>query len=213
MGLFGGTFNPIHWGHLRSAEEIRERFKLSQIFFIPARIPPHKKVEVVSSEHRFEMVKMAIDGNPHFQASDIELRRPGKSYSFETICQFHGLFNHSFEIFFIMGVDAFREIHTWKDYPHLFSTCHFIVMARPGFSNDQHKAPLPNDVISEFNYNSKQECFMHTSGHRVHFCAITSLEISSTAIRDRVKSGESIKYLVPETVQTYIENNCLYQGI
>jgi len=147
--LFGGTFNPVHWGHLRSAEEIREQFGLSRVIFIPVHVPPHKKAAVISSEHRFNMVRKAISGNRFFRVSDLELQRPGKSYSIDTIRHFHGLSRGQEEIYFILGTDAFREITAWKDYPAFFSACNFIVMTRPGANDVRAAELLPRDIQAQ----------------------------------------------------------------
>ena len=210
IGLFGGTFNPIHWGHLRSAEEIREKFDLSQVIFIPVHIPPHKKADVLSSHYRYAMVNLAIKGNSFFDVSDIELKRSGKSYSFETISQFHRLFDNNLEIFFIMGVDAFQDIHTWYDYPHFFSACNFIIMNRPGHDNLDIEHLLPHDITSDFECQTQNNRFVHKSGHMVYFCTITLLEISSTTIRSYIREGKSIKYLVPAAVEHYMREHHLY---
>jgi nicotinate-nucleotide adenylyltransferase len=211
IGLFGGTFNPVHWGHLRSAEEIREAFNLTQVIFIPVHVPPHKKSGVTSAAHRFSMVKRAIRGNRFFCASDIELQRPGKSYSIDTIRHFHGLAGGEQKIFFIIGTDAFREIYTWKDYPAFFSACNFIVMDRPGAPGVQAKQILPRDIRNEFTFRNTERCFVHISGCRIHLYSVTQLDISSTVIRTHIQQGRSIRYLVPPAVERYIAEQRLYQ--
>lgn len=211
VGLFGGTFNPVHWGHLRPAEEIREAFDLAQIIFIPVHIPPHKKSDVVSAMHRFNMVKRAIRGNRFFSVSDIELKRPGKSYSIDTIRHFHGLTGGEQHIFFILGRDAFREIYTWKDYPLFFSACNFIIMDRPGMLNIENEHLLPQDIHNEFTHNKNEECFVHVSGCRTYLYRVTQLDISSTVIRSYVRNGKSIRYLVPPAVENYIIDQRLYR--
>ncbi|MEI9477177.1 MAG: nicotinate-nucleotide adenylyltransferase [Deltaproteobacteria bacterium] len=131
IGLFGGTFNPIHLGHLRGAEDIRESFGLDRVVFLPAAIPPHKlRDDVIEPRPRLEMVKLATLANPFFSVSDVEIERSGKSYSIDTLRYFRERQPDSF--FFILGMDAFVEIETWKEYQKLFSLCNFIVMARPG---------------------------------------------------------------------------------
>jgi nicotinate-nucleotide adenylyltransferase len=211
IGLFGGTFNPVHWGHLRSAEEIREAFHLMQVIFIPVHVPPHKKSSVIAAAHRFAMVKRAIRGNSFFRVSDLELKRPGRSYSIDTIRHFHGLAGGEQKLFFIMGKDAFREISTWKDYPAFFSACNFIVMDRPGAPGVQPQQILPPDIVNEFTYHGTQRCFVHTSGCRIHWCSVTQLDISSTSIRTHIRQGKSIRYLVPPAVASYIAEQHLYQ--
>jgi nicotinate-nucleotide adenylyltransferase len=212
IGLFGGTFNPVHWGHLRSAEEIREAFNLTQVIFIPVHVPPHKKSDVASAAHRFGMVKRAIRGNRFFRASDIELQRPGKSYSIDTIRHFHGLAGGEQKIFFIIGTDAFREIYTWKDYPAFFSACNFIVMDRPGAPGVQAQQILPRDIRNEFTFRNTERCFVHISGCRIHLYSVTQLDISSTVIRTHIQQGRSIRYLVPPAVERYIAEQRIYEG-
>lgn len=204
IGLFGGTFNPVHLGHLRAAEEIRETYGLSKIIFIPAHIPPHKKVHVTPAVHRFEMVRRSIRHNPYFEVSDVELKRAGNSYSFETINYFTRALKSTDELFFIIGMDAFREIRTWKKYPDFFSACSFIVMNRPGQADAAAGRHIPADCAADFTYKKTGHCYVHASGHAVYVCRTTPLDISSTAIRTALHEGKSIRYLVPEAVEKYI---------
>jgi nicotinate-nucleotide adenylyltransferase len=209
IGLFGGTFNPIHLGHLRGAEQIREAFGLQEVVFIPAALPPHKVTEkIIEAQHRLVMVKRAIRKNPYFSASDVELRRSGKSYSIDTIRYFREGYQRSL-FFFILGSDAFIEIETWKEYQHLFSLCNFIVMTRPGFQ--KASSPLPGSLISVFRYNQEAGAWIHSSGFKLFFKEITFLDISSTKIRELIEKGESVRYLVPAEVEAYIQKNGLYQ--
>ncbi len=209
IGLFGGTFNPVHLGHVRAAEEIREKCSLSKIIFIPAHIPPHKKNRITSARRRCDMVKLAIAGNPFFEVSEVELQRHASSYAFETIDYFNNAFNHNSELFFILGLDAFKEIQTWKHYPRFFSVCHFIIMSRPGVMSGDPESIIPRDIAADFDFNDPQSCYVHTSGFKIFFCQISLLDISSTDIRRRYKAGQSIKYLVPEAVEHYIKEHGL----
>jgi nicotinate-nucleotide adenylyltransferase len=210
IGLFGGTFNPIHSGHLRGAEEIREAFRLQEVIFIPAAIPPHKGTkEVIEAKHRLEMVRLATATNPFFSTTDIELLRPEKSYSIDTLRYFSK--RHQETFFFILGRDAFGEIETWKDFQHLFSLCNFIVMTRPGSQKALSSSPLPEALAPLFRYDRKVRGWVHTSGHIVYFKEITVLDISSTKIRERIERGESVKYLIPSEVEAYILKNRLYK--
>jgi nicotinate-nucleotide adenylyltransferase len=210
-GLFGGTFNPVHLGHLRAAEEIREQLGLDRIIFIPAHVPPHKKSTNVSAAHRFEMVRAAIRDNDQFDLSDIELRRQGNSYSFETIEHFRAGCADPDELYFIMGLDAFREIHTWKQYPDFFSLCNFAVMSRPPMHEPEPKKNAPPDFGSLFSFNPQGRFFVHGSGRRMYFRSITLLDISSTRVRRAIAGGQSVKYLVPDSVAEYIHKNNLYR--
>ena len=208
--MFGGTFNPIHLGHLRGAEEIRETFNLSEVVFIPAAVPPHKMAEeVIEARHRLEMVRLATATNPHFSTTDIELSRSGKSYSIDTIRYFRERCRGS--LFFILGGDAFVEIETWKEFQHLFSLCNFVVMTRPGFQKTLSTSPLPEALVPVFRYDQEVKGWVHTSGHTLCFKEITILDISSTKVRELIERGESMRYLVPGEVEAYIQKNRLYR--
>jgi nicotinate-nucleotide adenylyltransferase len=196
-------------GHLRGAEEIREAFGLHQVIFIPAAIPPHKVTEeVIEAKHRLEMVRLATANNPFFSTTDIELSRPEKSYSIDTIRYFRE--RHSDAFFFILGRDAFVEIETWKEFQHLFSLCNFIVMTRPGYQKTLSTSPLPEALVPFFRYDQEVKCWIHTSGHTLHLKEITVLDISSTKVRELIERGESVRYLIPGEVEAYIQKNRLY---
>jgi nicotinate-nucleotide adenylyltransferase len=211
VGLFGGTFNPIHLGHLRGAEEIRETFDLEKVIFIPAAIPPHKGMGgMMDASHRLEMVRLAVSTNPYFSVSDIELERSGKSYSIDTIRHFREI--HQGPLFFILGRDAFLEIETWKEFKTLFSLCHFIVMARPGSEEKGHGSALPGGLTPYFKYHPAAEAWVHASGNNLSLKEITFLDISSTKVRLLMERGESIRYLIPTEVEAYIREKGLYQG-
>jgi len=210
IGLFGGTFNPIHFGHLRGAEEIREAFGLQEVIFIPAAIPPHKVAEeVIKPNHRLEMVRLGTSSNPSFSTTDIELKRPGKSYSIDTIRYFQE--RHKDGLFFTLGRDAFVEIETWKEFQNLFSLCNFIVMTRPGSQKASSTAQLPKTLVPVFRYDQEIKGWVHTSGCTLHFKEITYLDISSTRIRELIERGESVRYLIPPEVENYIQKHGLYR--
>ena len=211
LGLFGGTFNPVHWGHLRSAEEIREMCQLEQVIFIPTNISPHKKSgEIVSANHRLKMLNLAVERNPHFLTSDVELKRLGKSYSIETIGHFKQAFGEDTTLFFIMGMDAFLEIDSWRNYNELFSLCNFIVMTRPQYETKDLDRVIPAQRIKDFVYYPDEMKFVHNSQFSIYIKEITPLDISSNAIRTFIKSGRSIQYLLPEEVEKYVKEHRLY---
>lgn len=213
IGLFGGTFNPIHLGHLRAAEEIRECFGLDRIVFIPARIPPHKRQEkIVSSQHRLAMVRLAIQGNPFFSVSEFELNRRSTSYSVITIEHFRAERGEGCALFFLLGTDAFLEISSWKDFARLFHLANFIVMSRPGYEQPGLASFLPVDLAAKFDYNPDERCHLHVSGFKTFFREVTLLDFSSTEIRARVREGRSVRYLLCPEVEEYIRANGLYQG-
>lgn len=212
IGVFGGTFDPIHYGHLRLAEEARECFDLDLVIFLPASIPPHKKrKKVAPAAHRLEMVRRAVAGNPAFQASDLECRRPGASYSVESLCLLREMQGPEAELFFLVGLDAFLFIHTWKSYQELFAISNWIVFGRSGFGPAGKKA-LPVKLRKVFHYDRKDRAWVHPSGYKVFFKPFRSLEISGTEIRSLVESGRSVRYLVPDEVAHYIDLNGLYSS-
>jgi nicotinate-nucleotide adenylyltransferase len=210
VGLFGGTFNPVHLGHLRGAEEIREAFRLEEVIFIPSSIPPHKVTEkLIDAKHRLEMVRLATASNPHFSTSDLEISRPGKSYTIDTIHFFRERQQEA--PFFILGGDALAEIETWKEFQNLFSLCHFIVMVRPGSRENNSSSSLPKALIANFRYDGGEKAWVHLSGHQLYFREILFLDISSTKVRELVEKGESVRYLVPAEVEAYIQKHGLYR--
>jgi nicotinate-nucleotide adenylyltransferase len=211
IGLFGGTFNPIHLGHLRGAEEIREAFRLEEVIFIPSSIPPHKGTEkVIEGKHRLEMVRLATGSNAYFSTSDIEVSRPGKSYSIDTIRYFRE--KHRDSLFFILGRDAFVEIETWREFQNLFSLCHFIVMTRPGSQKDTLSPQVPGALTPIFQYEPEQKAWTHISGNRLYLKEISFLDISSTKVRELIEKGESVRYLIPAEVEGYIRKHGLYRN-
>lgn len=211
LGLFGGTFNPIHYGHLRSAEEVAEALNLSQIWFIPAALPPHKaSADVTPFEVRLAMTRLAVGRQRLFAVSDIEGRRPGKSYSIETLRHFREEFGPQGELYFILGMDAMLEIATWKDYRELFTLSHFVVLDRPGYDRGRLGKLLKRQVHPDFKPHPAQEGFQHPSGYRVLCQSTTLMDIAATRIRNLVRQGRSIRYLLPEQVRRFILKNRLY---
>jgi nicotinate-nucleotide adenylyltransferase len=213
IGLFGGTFDPIHWGHLRSAEEVSETFGLDRVYFIPAALPPHKRGQTTTAaQDRLRMVRLAVAKNPKFSVSTAEISRPGISYSIDTIREFAATLNKGDVLYFIIGLDAFREIRTWKDFAAIFPLCNFIVTSRPG---SKEKDPLKGTGVAVkklFCYDFKQKNYRHRSGTRVYFDELTDIAISASEIRALVKEGKSIRYLVPSEVENYIKRRALYSN-
>ena len=197
LGIMGGTFDPIHYGHLLMAEEAQQAFALDEVVFVPNGRPAHKKAYLVSSpEDRFAMTRLATASNPHFSASRMEVDRSGMSYTIDTLRQFRALYPKLEELYFITGADAVLEILTWHEYDQLVQECRFIAVTRPGFVLEQLSTIISAEFLS-----------------RVSFLPIPGLEISSTDIRQRVHEGRSIKYLTPEPVEAYIEQHGLYRQL
>lgn len=213
-GLFGGTFDPIHIGHLQCAEEVCEIFDLDRIFFIPAgRQPLKTDQDITPYVDRARMVELAIQGNPAFALSDLEQQRGGTSYSIDTVKYFLSNSPADLELYFILGQDAFRDIQQWKDWQELLKRCHFIVMTRPGYETEDLPAILTEDIARTYNYNNVSDGFTGSTGTSIYFRRLTFLEISSTDIRNRIKNGQSILYLVPDSVGQYISENSLYRNL
>jgi nicotinate-nucleotide adenylyltransferase len=211
LGLFGGTFNPIHNGHLRSAVEIRDTFSLDQVLFLPAAVPPHKgREELLPFARRLRMVRLAVAGQKQLRASGAEEKHPGKSYTIRTVRYFDRFFSGKAELFFIVGLDAFLEIPSWKEYRKLFNLCHFIVMDRPGYRKGHLEDFLYREISPDFRSFPRERRFLHPGGRSVFFVSITRLEISSTLIRSLRKQERSIRYLIPEAVEQYIMTQGLY---
>jgi nicotinate-nucleotide adenylyltransferase len=214
LGILGGTFNPIHYGHLAAAEEVRDRLKLDRILFIPSSLPPHKQEEdMPSAVQRLEMVRLAISGNNHFKVSDIEVRRGGKSYTVDTIEALLPL-HPGAELFFITGLDSFLDIQTWKDWDRLLTLCSFVVLSRPGYSFvDLAKIVFMKEAGRDLAVLDRQETAQVAvkSGEiKVYLERISLYDISSTDIRTRIRQSQTIKYHLPESVEHYIIENKLY---
>jgi nicotinate-nucleotide adenylyltransferase len=194
FGIMGGTFDPIHYGHLAAAEEAKHRFALQKVIFIPCGQPPHKKdYQVTNAEHRLEMTRLAIEDNPEFEISRLEIDRPGPSYAIDTIAELRQSYLDA-EFYFITGADAILEILTWKQPQRLADMCELIAVSRPGYDLAVFKEKIGNEIAP-----------------RVHLLDVPGVSISSTEIRCRVSQGTPVRYLLPEKVRTYIEKESLYR--
>ncbi|HHY60077.1 MAG TPA: nicotinate-nucleotide adenylyltransferase [Clostridia bacterium] len=197
IGIMGGTFDPIHYGHLVTAEAALHAYQLEEVIFVPSGRPPHKKnYRVTAAEHRYLMTILAVATNPRFHASRIEIDRTGYSYTVDTIKAFRELYGPQAELYFITGADAILEILTWKNVKNLPELCLFIAATRPGFD-----LQALDKVFTE----------LPELEGRLHLLEVPALAISSSDIRKRVREGRPIKYLLPETVEQYIYKNGLYR--
>ena len=193
LAIMGGTFSPPHLGHLICAEEVNEHFKFEKVMFVPSARPPHKDGGgVLDAEHRYMMTVLATQDNPRFAVSRIELDRPGRSYSIETVKQLKEIYGQNTEIYWVIGADAILEMSIWKDVDKLLTICRFIAINRPGYDLSQ-----------------ADERFMK----KVQLLEVTNVDISATEIRRRVSQGKSIRYLVPPAVEQYICENGLYRHV
>ncbi len=212
IGILGGTFDPIHLGHLRLAEEVGDDLRLENIYLIPASYPPHKEKRTVTSFlHRFAMTELAACESPLFKASDLEGQREGFSYSIDTLREFHRIFEKDLQLYFIMGLDAFLEIDTWREYQQLFEYAHLVVIQRPGLPSEKLE-PFLLSLNVEYRKMGENGPFLMPTGYSLIYKRATLMEISSTDIRHRAAGGRSIRFLVPEAVRSYIINKGLYAG-
>lgn len=210
VGVLGGTFDPVHLGHLRAAEEVGEDLGLDRVYLIPAAMPPHKdRKPVTSFEHRLEMIRLATEGAPMLKPLDLEGRRQGLSYSIETLRELHSMFPSGLELFFIIGMDAFLEITAWKEHERLFDYSHFIVIQRAGTQEGRFEE-FVQSLGMGFKREESGRTFLHPSGMRVFYKKITLMGISATQIREKISRGGSIRYLTPKAVRTYIMEKGLY---
>jgi len=210
IGIFGGTFNPIHNAHLRIAEESRDQYSLSRVIFVPAADPPHKPgSQRLSFPHRLAMVTLAIRENPFFAVSGIEGERSGKSYSIDTLRAFRERYPDD-RLFFIMGSDSFAEIGTWHEYPALFAIANIIVVGRPGFAGISLATALPVAIGDLFCYDASVNRLTHCTGTTVSYLDGVPLPISSSSIRDLLRRGRTVRYLAPDSVEHYLKEHNLY---
>ena len=214
IGVLGGTFNPIHYGHLAAAEEIWDRLKLDRVLFIPVYLPPHKQEEgMPSAVQRLEMVRLATAGNTHFKVSDIEVKREGLSYTIDTIEALRTA-HPGADFFFITGLDSFIDIRTWKEWERLLTLCCFVVLSRPGYRfKDLSKIGFMKEAkkqLDALDRRAETQAVIESGGIKVFLELVPFYDISSTDIRTRIKDVRTIKYHLPEMVENYIIENKLY---
>jgi nicotinate-nucleotide adenylyltransferase len=218
IGLFGGTFNPVHIGHLRAALEVKEGFGLDEVVLIPAALPPHKLPgEVADAADRLDMLTQALENAPGLSISDVELNRSGPSYTIDTVAHFkRSLPDHS-RIYLIMGMDAFLEIDTWKAYDQLLMQIPLIIISRPKSGragNDRGwvfmEKFLASKISADYKFSASRNCYRAKGKQPIYAFEMTSLDISSTKIRNLINKGQSIEYLVPPEVAEFINAKGLY---
>lgn len=186
IGILGGTFNPIHYGHLILGEQVCGQLGLRKVIFVPSYISPHKSAHRMTlSQHRFRMVELAVKENPHFCVSDIEIKRKGKSYTVDTLKQIKQQYSHA-ELFFICGSDLVSELPSWKNLDKILKMAKFVLAKRPGFGK-------------------------RLTGKSFLRINVAQVDISSSLIRSLVEKDKSIRYLTPDSVVEYIEQNKLYK--
>ena len=223
LGVMGGTFNPIHYGHLAAANEVCEVFALDAVVFVPAAVPPHKDLTaIIEPRHRLMMAVLATLSHPRFAVSSVEVDRPGASYTVDTVAQLKQLYQEHTAIYFILGIDAFIDIATWRQPDVLLGSCHTVVTSRPRY-NFHELVPSTLQQVSEMHPHltfepraGKQPLGgpgfqVRATPYQIYLQEVPSLDISSTDIRQRVKTGRSIRYLLPDSVDAYIRKYQLYR--
>jgi len=197
LGIMGGTFNPIHLGHLMIAEEARQRFHLSQVLFIPAYLPPHKEVDGATAQQRLEMTRLAVADNPYFAVSDMEIRRGGRSYTADTIRLLKEQYGPERVLYFIAGTDTIQDLPNWHHPSYVLESCQFIGASRPDGTE------AIDNIIRYFG----------VLGTHIHKLEVPAMDLSSTDLRYRIRHGLSVRYLIPQAVCEYIEKNGVYQCV
>ena len=212
IGIFGGTFDPIHLGHLRAAEEVREAEEVDEMWLVPAALPPHKEGErLAAAADRLRMVELAVAGVPGFRVSRLELDRPGASYSVDTLRTLRAEVGAARRLVFVLGRDAFRDFHLWKEHAAIFALADVVVVTRPPAPARLTADEIPLAAREAFWYDSGSGVFHHQSGHVLKLQHITALDISAARVRASVAAGRSIRFLVPPPVEAYIAEHQLYR--
>lgn len=208
VGVFGGTFNPVHYGHLRSALELVERLQLQRLHLMPCAVPPHREAPACSADDRNAMVELAVAGEPQLLCDSRELRRSGHSYTYDSLVELRGELGAGHSLCMVMGCDAVLKINSWHRWQELLQQAHIVILARPGWT-----LPVEGEVarwIAEHRAEGP-EVLRQTPAGGVLVEELRPLEISSTEIRELLAAGRSARYLLPEPVLDYIESNRLYQ--
>lgn len=214
LGLFGGTFNPVHFGHLRAAEEVREALSLDKVLFVPAGTPPLKSAESAAAADRLRMVELAVHANPGFEVSEHECAKEGKSFTVQTVAEL-GALRPGAELTLILGIDAFLDIPRWHSPDELVSMVDFAVISRPGFdfgslSSSPYVRTVSDELVAlDAGGGGMVKEGVLRGGRRVYFVSVSTIDISATGIRRRIGRGASVRYMLPKAVESYI----IYKGL
>lgn len=197
IGIMGGTFNPVHIGHLFMAEAARQAFNLNKVLFIPTGFPPHKETPGVTGQQRIQMLQLAIENNPSFEASGMEVMRAGTTYTIDTLTELRNFYPRD-NFFFIIGGDTLLELKTWRNFEKVAGMCSFIVYYRPGYDRKE--------------LEKEAQRLLEVYQADIHFMEGPYLEVSSSNLRKRLIENKTIRYLVPDEVVKYITEHKLYKG-
>ncbi len=214
IGVIGGTFDPVHYGHLRLAEELGETLKLGEVRLVPSGTPPHRSAPQVGAEHRLAMAQLATAGNPRFRVDEREVRRAGPGYTFDTLTELRSEAGGSRPLVLLLGADAFLDFATWRRWHEIFKLAHIAVAHRPGFPVERWSERMPQPLAREYSARlMRQPLAIHLSpAGGIAVVPFTALDISATAIRDMLRAGASPRYLLPASVLEYIAEHRLYTG-
>jgi len=212
IGVLGGTFDPIHYGHLRLAEELGETLRLEEVRLIPSGTPPHRSAPAVPAEHRLAMTQLAAAGNPRFKVDEREVRRAGPGYTYDTLKALRAELGDARPLALLLGADAFLEFATWHRWREIFGLAHIAVAYRPGFPVEQWSGRMPVPLAREYAARRMQQPLaVHLApAGGIVVIPFTALDISATAIRDMLRAGASPRYLLPGAVLDYIRTHRLY---
>jgi len=212
IGVLGGTFDPIHYGHLRLAEEVGETLRLEEVRFIPSGTPPHRSAPAVPAEHRLAMTQLAAAGNPRFKVDEREVRRAGPGYTYDTLKALRAELGDARPLALLLGADAFLEFATWHRWREIFGLAHIAVAYRPGFPVEQWSERMLLPLAREYAARRMQQPLaVHLApAGGIVVIPFTALDISATAIRDMLRAGASPRYLLPGAVLDYIRTHRLY---
>lgn len=212
IGVLGGTFDPVHYGHLRLAEEMGEALRLEEVRLLPSGTPPHRSVPEAPAEHRLAMARLATAANARFRVDEREVRRAGPGYMFDTLSELRAEAGATRPLALLLGADAFLEFATWHRWHELFNLAHVVVAHRPGFPVERWAERMPQPLAREYSARRMQQPLaIHLSpAGGIVVVPFTALDISATAIRDMLRAGKSARYLLPEAVLDYIRSHRLY---
>jgi len=213
VGILGGTFDPIHYAHLRLAEELADALDLAQVRLVPASVPPHRASPQVSAAHRADMVRLACGDNTRFVLDDRECRRAGPSYTVDTLLELRAELGSARSLCLLMGLDAFLGLATWSRWERLFDLAHVVIAHRPGFALDPGAVPVTLTRELEARRAQATRALQQSPAGLVWLQAVTPLDISATAIREAIREQRSPRYLLPDSVLDYIHRSSLYKDL
>ena len=216
IGIFGGSFDPIHFGHIKSALTLLERFEFEQICFIPCQLSPHKESSHADARHRWQMLNLVCDSHPKLIADDQELKRQPPSYTIDTLLKLRKEYGEQQSLVLILGVDAYLNFCAWHRFEEILKYCHIILVKRPGYSIDKKTSGVEKNTDCEreyYNLNNVEEIkeLTNSPNGKIYLSNLEEHDVSSTMIRNIISEGHQPKYLIPGNVWNYIRRNKLYK--